>query len=146
MIVAMKKIFVITQSQEANETVRCLRSLGVLHVEHQAAPQSQDVFALQEDLSLASACCDVFAQTRAEPKAYSPGERLAISDWKAQARHITDLWKRYDQLEVFGRNLANSIALWETWGDFEPEEIREIKQKGIYIKFYFIANVEVAEV
>ena len=52
MIVPMKKVSIIVQSKDAAATIERLRSLGVLHVEHQIVPQSKDVNAVKEDIAL----------------------------------------------------------------------------------------------
>lgn len=143
MIVPMKKTTLLMQAKDAGHCLRDLRRLGVLHVEHQNLPQDKDIAILQEEAALINSSIDVLKQAGALEK--YPKEQTISSDWKAAAKHLMDLWKRYDQLESYSRNIIHQIAEWEPWGDFDPLEIKNLAQKGIYIKFYQVPVKQINE-
>ncbi|MFA5156518.1 MAG: hypothetical protein WC532_03910 [Candidatus Omnitrophota bacterium] len=134
MIVPMKKTTVITQHKDAQEAVGQLRKLGLLHVEHQKPPQSQDINILQEDAGLVNACLEVFGQAGCQ--ANNVIAKTGLVDWKIKARHVVDLWKRYGHLGDFSNTLKHQINEWRKWGDFDLQRLQELQQKGIYLKFY----------
>ena len=115
MIVPMKKITVIVQSKDADSTVNKLRTLGMLHVEHQQTPKGKDISAIHDEMHLISEAIGILSQTEFSQKAHH--EDKPLSDWKIIARHIVDSWKRLDQLEEYSRNLKKAISQWEPWGD-----------------------------
>jgi len=133
MIVAMKKVAVIIQSKDAQAAVKELRRLGLVHIEHQRPPQSQDLNLLQEDTVLVDACLEVFEQAGCRPDA---AVKVKTGDWKATAKHVVDSWKRYGYLEDFSNTLEHQAGQWQRWGDFDPQRIQELGHKGIYVKFY----------
>jgi len=59
MIVPMKKIAIIVQSKDADSTVRHLRKLGILHVEHQKVPEETNIDALGGSIMLVNKALDI---------------------------------------------------------------------------------------
>jgi len=136
MIVPMKKVAIIIQARDASSTVDRVRSLGVLHVEHQTAPRGADVTALRDDLALLDAAISIVRQGAA-PAAYA-GPLREPDRWKTAALHIVDSYKRLDQLREYGRALAQRISQWEPWGDFDPQALAHLAGKGVYLALYQI--------
>lgn len=144
MIVQMKKTAIIVRQQDAVETIKHVRSLGALHVENQQLPQGKDISALQEDLALLNSCLDVFTQAEALPED-SKAATQSLVDGRLTVKHVIDLWKRYDQLESFSRGIINGISEWERWGDFNPQEIQGLSEKGIFVRLYQIPISQMEE-
>ncbi|MFH1413587.1 MAG: hypothetical protein ABIG56_01915 [Candidatus Omnitrophota bacterium] len=136
MIVAMKKITIFVQSKDASHSITKLRSLGVLHIEHQQAPLSCDVSALRDNIALIEDALGILSQAAA------PQE---LTDWKFTARHIIDLNKRVEQLEEYSRTLKSRISDWRAWGDFDPEAIKNLEKNNIYVKLYQIPDKEIKQ-
>ncbi|MFA5144878.1 MAG: hypothetical protein WC723_02590 [Candidatus Omnitrophota bacterium] len=134
MIVPMRKIAVIIQHKDAQSAIEHLRHTGVLHIEHQRPPQSQDINILQDEAGLINACLEIFNQ--ADCPMASVSAKAEIGDWKAKAKHIVDLWKRYGYLDDFSKTLEHQISEWQKWGDFQPQKLQELSQKGVYVRFY----------
>jgi vacuolar-type H+-ATPase subunit I/STV1 len=124
MIVPMKKAAVIMQQKDAAEAVGRLRSFGLVHVEHQRVPQSQDLNRLQDDRVLITRALGILAEEEFCPKKEVAAARNIDGDWRQAARHIVDLSKRLDQLKEYSKLLASQIESWQAWGDFEPQAIR----------------------
>jgi V/A-type H+-transporting ATPase subunit I len=142
MIVPMKKVSIICQNKDAAETVARLRSLGVVHVEHQQTPQGSDIAALQADIGLADTALGILRRYSAERVEASP-VRVHRADWKVSSRHIVDLDKRLEQLHEYARTLAVKIDEWEQWGDVNQETIDELGHRNIFIRFYQIPENEI---
>ncbi len=140
MIVPMKKACCICQAKDAQVTLTQLRKLGVVHLEHQQAPQGKDIAVLQEDISLAFTVEGILS-------GYCPGmanvaQKQSV-DWKLTARHIFDLDKRLDQLKEYSRLLKNRVIEWEKWGDFDPQKIEELSRDKIFLRFFQIPIKEI---
>ncbi len=144
MIVPMKKVAVIVRSVDAEETVKGLRKLGLLHVEHQRAPQGKDISTLQDELNLVNSCLEVLSKKELIKASDSQQQKLS-TDWRIPARHLIDLTKRYEQLELFSQKIKANISEWEKWGDFEPQKIRELAEKGIFAYFYEVPIKKISE-
>ena len=139
MIVPMKKIAVILQDKDAEDSLRILRKLGILHIEHQEAPKSKDIALLKDDVSILNEALGVLSEgARQDVK-----EKKETSDWRALAKHLVDCRNRIRQLEQFAVTLKNRIAEWQLWGDFSPSEIQSLVKKGIFLRFYRIPAKEI---
>ncbi len=144
MIVSMKKAWVIAQSKDAQGVVRQLRSLGVLHIEHQQQPKSKDISALADTVSLAATATGIVAAFAQAPGvARDRGGKPGYTP-EQFCRHIIDCSKRIEQLEEFGRSLKATIAAWQSWGDFDPQRINELASAGISVQLFQIPSAEVA--
>jgi V/A-type H+-transporting ATPase subunit I len=138
----MKKVTIIVRAHDAAVTVADLRGLGVLHVEQSIPVQSDGINELKEDLSLIDEALNILQEA-------SPGQaqkELALPpDWKVCAKHIVDLSKRREQLEVFSKKLLQSVEKWLPWGDFDPSDITALEQKGVYAKLCLIPLKRIKE-
>lgn len=137
MIVPMKKAAVIVQAKDADRAVETLRSLGVVHVEHQKPPKSSRLSAINDDLALLGEAIGILSAAESTgllciEKQKEPEDR------KFTTRHIVDLSKRIEQLKEYSIGLINKISEWERWGDFDPEAIEALNKKNIYVGLYRI--------
>ncbi|MFH0876775.1 MAG: hypothetical protein V1863_00945, partial [Candidatus Omnitrophota bacterium] len=146
MIIPMKKVAVITQAKDATATVEAMRSLGVLHVEHQQMPQGKDVSAIRDDLNTIDATLSILSEEEFCDFVAPPNHAHALSDWPLLAKHVIDSHKRLDQLQEYSRFLQNRISEWEPWGDFDPGTVAHLEQKGIHVCLYLIPAKEVRNV
>ena len=143
MIVAMKKISVIVEEKDAQAALGEMRSLGALHVEHQTMPAGKDISQLQDELALVNQAIGILSETEFSSKGTEVV--LKLEDWKLSARHLVDLRKRYEQLKEYSLAIKKAISQWQEWGDFDPEEIRQLNGKNIYVRLYQIPVKEIKE-
>ncbi|MDD5019821.1 MAG: hypothetical protein PHH75_07415 [Candidatus Omnitrophica bacterium] len=142
MIVPMKKVGIIVEAKDAQGLVERLRSLGVVHVEHDKAPAGKDVEACQRDIelldeALAALQEDIFSGGNKDAALSSKeGKSPSFPDWKQMALHVADLGKRYQHLKEFSRNLAVAIGEWEPWGDFDPQLLKTLRDQSIHVRLY----------
>jgi V/A-type H+-transporting ATPase subunit I len=142
MIVAMKKVYCICQSKDSLSTLAQLRSLGVVHVENQHLPQGKDISVIQEDIALVNSSLDIISSRCGQKKHEKPKQKT-LADWKGACRHIVELDKRLDRLAEYSRQLKSRISQWQSWGDFDPEKINALAQRGVFIRFYQIPLKEI---
>jgi V/A-type H+-transporting ATPase subunit I len=138
----MKKATILFETGDAEATVKYLRTLGVLHVEHQNLPEGRDISALQEKVALINSSFDVLNRVIALEKNIQQQNKI-IGDWIVVANHIIELGKRQEQLESSSRNIIGQINEWEHWGDVDLNQIQNLSQRGIYIKLYQVPVKEI---
>ncbi|MCM8780014.1 MAG: hypothetical protein NC914_02560 [Candidatus Omnitrophica bacterium] len=138
MIVKMKKASIIVQAKDAREALKKLRSLGLVHVESQRVPSGRDIHSLQEEINLVNQAIEIISEAEFAMACEGTLGRQGITDWKKTCQHIVDTWKRMDLLEEFSKGLTAKIEEWKFWGDFPPQEIQRLEEKGIFIKLYRI--------
>ncbi len=142
MIVAMKKVAIIVESKDADSVLERVRTLGVLHVEHQQIPSGSGLLRLQDDIGLIQKAIDILSREEFTPQDNSVVTQ-EFSDGRDIARHIVDLDKRRRQLEEYSISLVQRIDQWQVWGDFDPGLIRNLAAKNIYLGFYRIPAKEI---
>ena len=142
MIVPMKKATILFETGDAEATVKYLRTLGVLHVEHQNLPEGRDISALQEKVALINSSFDILNRAIALDKNIQPQNNI-IGDWTAVVNHIIESGKRQEQLESSSRNIIGQINEWEHWGDVDLNQIQHLSQNGIYLKLYQVPVKEI---
>lgn len=135
MIVPMKKLSIIVQSKDAAPAIEHLRSMGVVHVQHQKVPEGKDISALKDGIALLDRVLGILST---EEFSNSPSPEGKLNDWKFSANHIADSWKRIDQVQEYARGIKNIITQWKAWGEFDPDAIRALAKKNIYVKLYQI--------
>jgi len=134
MIVEMKRVFLFLQKQHAQESLSNLESLGVLHIEHQNPPVSDRINVLRDKLSLVEQGILILSSVDRKITAISSTSKDLIS----VCRQIVDIEKRSQQLKEYAITLNATIDQWSPWGDFDPQEIIQLAQQGIYLKLYQI--------
>jgi V/A-type H+-transporting ATPase subunit I len=142
MIVPMKKATILFEGKDAEATVKYLRTLGVLQVEHQNPMEGRDISALREKVALIDSSFDVLNQVMVSEKIIQPQNNIS-GDWKAVANHILDLGKRHEHLESLSRNIIGQINEWERWGDVDLIQIQDLSQNSIYLKLYQVPIKEI---
>lgn len=141
MIVPMKKATVFVQSKDADGAINELRSLGILHVEHHKPPAGKEIETITNDISMLNEAIHILSEqafinkTAAETGAKTPPP---AKDWRSAALHIIDARKRFEQLKEYSVTLKALVNEWKHWGDFEPEAIRGLSEKGMHIGLYQI--------
>src|SRR4030043_566078 len=145
MIVPMKKSSVIILAKDTQNSLKELRRLGVLHIEHHRAPQGKDITILKDEIILINDALGILIQTDPSCPSLIENAEAKVDDWRNIARHIIDMRKRIEHAEEYGRNLTIQIDQWEPWGDFDPEEIKKLREKDVYIKLYQIPQKNIKE-
>ncbi|MCK9614035.1 MAG: hypothetical protein M0R48_00865 [Candidatus Omnitrophica bacterium] len=140
----MKKATILVQGKDAKSATLKLRKLGLLHVEHQATPQGKELNALQEEIAFMSEAITILSMPKYNKNV--PEHKQLEGDWKITAKHIVDVYKRIDHLKEYGRRLSAQTEEWGNWGDFEPETIKALSAKGIFVKLYQIPVKELTQV
>ena len=137
MIVRMKKVFIFTQSKDAELTLERLRSLGILHIEYKDIPKEIDD-KLKQNISLLKEAIDILSMKEFK----ASNTNLCIFDIYRTAEHIINCSKRIKYLEEYLLNLKSQIQELEGFGDFNIDSILKLREKNIFVKLYKIPSNE----
>lgn len=145
MIVPMKKAAVIVQSKDAAPALQGLRSLGVLHVEHQNPPSGRNIGSLKDDIAALEKTINILSSSDLAGRSGMSGVRL-LKDWRFATHHILDTVARIDHLTEYSRSLVAQIAEWGPWGDFNPRAAASLRDRGINVKLCKIPAKELSAI
>ncbi len=138
MIVKMKKVSVITLSDDIENTLANLRELGVAHLEYRDA-KSPDLQELVEKRSNAERASMVISQAVGEHSGKGKGVAgESMTDLDADtviARTLEILSARRDVLEENER-LSREYERLEAWGEFDPADIAQLSALGLPVRLY----------
>ena len=137
----MKKAHIIVQAKDDNGALEKLRDIGLLHIEHQQAPAGKDISAINDDLDLLESAINILSDREFQNGAPVPREEKTAG-WRDISRHIIDSAKRLDHLREYSAKLEQDIFRWQAWGEFDPQELHELEQKGIYVRLYQVPQKE----
>ncbi len=141
MIVAMKKIFLVTERKDARDTIAAIRKLGVLHVEHSNTPKGQELGLLNDELAILNQAILLLENVDRNLAPKQPSE--IKSDWRVLAKHLIDLNKRYEQLREFSVTLKSRIDHLKPWGDFDYHDLLRLSTQGVVLRFYSLSQEDI---
>ncbi len=144
MIVPMKKVAVIMRSGDAGGALQSLRSLGVLHIEHQKPPSGKDLISLKDDIASLDKVINILSSPELAGKSGLRDMKF-LKDWRFASKHILDTVARIDHLTEYSRGLVAQIATWEEWGDFNPADIASLAGNNVNIKLCRVPLKELNE-
>ena len=133
MIVPMKKATILCETKDAEATVRHLRSMGVIHVQHENPPEGKDISDLRASSALIDSTVEVLNQVDASKRDLQPQVKIS-GDWTAVAARIIELGRRREQLESLSEDLTGQIKEWERWGDVDLGQVQHLGENGVYLK------------
>jgi len=133
MIVPMKKATFIVQAKDSNRILKDLSMLGLVHIQFTQDPQSKDINLIKEDIISVNTALHILQESRLIAETQNE-----LRDWKESALHIQDLGKRLEQLSEYGQSLNNEIDKWVSWGDFNPDAVRNLADKKVILNFFEI--------
>jgi len=134
MIVPMKKAVVVTQAKDSLSAVRSLRTLGILHVEHEQSPKGKDASSLLETLALFNQALSILSGIKIKPGYVVLAKEAAGG--QEVSRRIIDLYKHKEQLREYFRALSLRIRQYEEWGDFDPQALADLAKDNIFAALF----------
>jgi V/A-type H+-transporting ATPase subunit I len=143
MITPMQKLSILCQASDTNASLEALRELGVLHVTPSTAPTGATHDDAQRKLEAAKTALTALAAH--EVTSTGVGDTVS-EDADALISTICelrqDLKHQEEQLTAF-QHLHHSLL---PYGEFKPESIAALAERGIVVKLYHARNMDTLEV
>lgn len=139
MIVKMKKVSVIVLTSGKEQSLEELRKIGTVHLNSFGVKSENLEVLLQEKTKTERAIMVL-------PKA-DPEKRISKAASDDQAQYARDTVIRIQAIQEEQRALSDETDRLSRecdrirkWGDFEPDDIRELRKKGFDLRLYEIAK------
>ncbi|MBR6348638.1 MAG: ATPase, partial [Spirochaetales bacterium] len=139
MIEKMKKIMIVSPSARKKQLLDGIRNLGVVHIIEKAAPDA----GMSERLASLNRIRGLLAE-RAQ-KGQKFGEEI-LTGASFEALH-SSLVSEADEKRVLADEIVRLGMLRDSiakWGDFNPEEVRELASCGLEFSFHLIGSRELS--
>lgn len=141
MIVPMKKVTLLCLEQDKISVLERLRGLGVMQIEFAQTPESDDISALKKQLSSTEKAIQFLDSIPGGKK--TPAENI-LSGAGAAARvlelanHRAELGKELNDLALEREQLL-------PWGEFRPESLRLLREKGLFTRLCAVRKTDFPE-
>jgi len=138
MIVPMKKIHIIVQAKDIVSALENLRQVGTVHVEHQENLAGEKIEILKKDLKEIHQVVEILKDASKNIlQEHCP-------QWKEKITEIMACLSQKDSLREDMENRRSLIAQWQSWGDFNPQDIKALEDNGMVVKFYEMTVTEIS--
>ncbi|MDR1931256.1 MAG: hypothetical protein LBQ57_00395 [Spirochaetales bacterium] len=136
----MKKVSLVLLESRRRQTLKELRRVGVVHVQG-AGKSSEELEAIREKISLVERALTAFG---AEKKNAVPAEKQDgyPADTLKVAGAVAELEQQRRVCREDSDRLAREISRLENWGDFDPETLKLLLSRGVFIRLYEIGKKE----
>ncbi len=140
MITPMKKITILSSEKDRMKTVTSLRRFGLVHVENVVQKTASAAGLESEDVSLNKVLS--FLDGYKDKK--NPVRQEALSDDKVRTlvSSLLSLMNEETALGEKNRALSGEIERVKALGDFDPDEIKALSDKGIDLTFWYVGKKE----
>ena len=128
----MKKISLIVQSKDAVATLDVIRDLEIMHIEPQRIPISTYLTGLKDDIKILMQAIDVLKGN------YISSNQVLLTDCMKRAKELLEVKAQIDYLTHEISRWQVQINVWKPWGEFEPDDIRQLANQGLYVELYEI--------
>ena len=134
MIIEMKKVSLVTQTKDKEETLDMLGKLGVVHLEdsQHSSPEVENIITRKNRAETAYTFLAAFKPDKETPE---PSQLPSLNGEEA----VEAVLKIKEELQEVAERLNlldKKISELESWGDFDPEDFEFLASKGYYIKIY----------
>lgn len=126
MIVKMKKIIIVMQSKDMSAALEALRNLGLLHVEHEILPASEDITKMKERRERAAEAAAILPDIESQRPLKGSEDNIVAE--------VLELLDKKETLTEKLHRVKHEMAIWEEWGDFDPRVIEYMKSNNIWVE------------
>ena len=136
-IVQMKKVSLVILDSTRKESLKELRKAGVLHLEA-IEGSSATLSAFRESAVETDKALSILDEAKSKDKNPAAQEMLAKAEASIKAKEIIELSDRKKSLFDRISQCTNELSRLEKWGDIDPEELKALAQKGVFLYLYEI--------
>ena len=138
MIVKMKKVTIATLASTVSQTLEALRHLGVLHVVHVKQPESKEIEGLRDEVETLKKALNTIVARKGTGKEKQREQSIQASIEKAN--RCLSLLNYRNQLQDRLKIVEQKIERLRPLGNFSPNDIEYLRQKGLSIRIYKVAK------
>jgi len=143
MIVPMKKIYLVVLDAFRETALHKLRDTGVVHIDLEGERSSEAVHALIEKKSLIERALLTLTQLKNKPDTDTPVP-YTFAEAETLAGRISAIQEQLKHLEDEKEKIKKDYLMLAPWGDFDPQRIQALKEKGLFLTFFQLTQDQMA--
>ena len=140
MIVDMKKIHLLVQSKDVASALKEVRNFSSIHIEHHKERVSDSSVDLRNDLVSLEKMRDGLKEF---------GTSILQIKSSGIVKEISLIVKKQDRLAELEQGILKwqkVIEEWEEWGDFNPQDIIDLRHKGVFVELCILTKKQIGEI
>lgn len=134
MIVKMKRMTLLVAEGHRERMLQELRRLGVVHIKHIQEPSAEEIGLVQGEIVSCETALNILNNYDGASKI--SGQAVVPDDIASEAQQIIKAYDNKQDCLNRSHDIDRKIEWYKPWGDFDPGQINELKEKGIYVKLY----------
>ena len=161
MIVKMKKVSIVVFDRFREQSLKALRKLGLVHIESRPAASDELIRLAEQSAQLERARLLIPEESKKDRKQRQKREKKLKRQPQKQrtltaatvtqddvdgcveiAGEIFELTEKIRAAEERIQRLIHEQERLESWGGYDPQELRELAEKGVYISLYELSTNE----
>lgn len=142
MIEKMKKVTLLVSEKEREKFVSKLRKAGVVHVRHVSRPESAHEVRFIEDKAAKIKKVIEQLSPYEEHTANKEGYTCTEKDVMDRVEQINEMTRAKADLLSGIDELRKEMLWFEEWGDVDPDDIKKLREKGLYVRLYVLSKEE----
>ncbi|MBU0683123.1 MAG: hypothetical protein ABIH85_03470 [Candidatus Omnitrophota bacterium] len=136
----MKKMTLIVSERERSKFIFRLQLAGVLHIKAVNEPVHHEIHFLEEKLSKIKKTLHILNPYSVDGNKEENciNERIILE----KADKIQEAYQEKETLLQETRQIRNKMLWFDVWGEFDPEEVSLLEQKGVALRLYKLKKNE----
>ena len=134
MIEKMKKLTLLVSEKSREDFLRELRKAGVIHIRNVKEPVAHDIQYVEDRIDKMDKM--IFHLRPYAGKKRKSGIVCGDRELVGSAEQIASAYSEKEELLAEIRSLEVRIKWFDVWGQFDPETLTVLKEKGAAIKLY----------
>ena len=143
MIERMKKITLIVSESERAKFISRLQEAGVVHVKNLQETACHEIHFLEDKISKIDKMQGVLSPYSSSAK---PGENFHERVILENADKVEEASNEKEKLKEEIEKTRNQMTWFDSWGEFDPEDLEMLRQKGAMIKLYRLKKEEFSKI
>ena len=150
MIVKMKKVSIVVFDRFREQSLKALRKLGLVHIESRPASSDELARLAEQSAQLERARLLIPEESKKQRKERQKQQSLTAATVTEDdvdgcvdiAGEIFELTEKIRATEERIERFRREQERLESWGGYDPQELRELAEKGVYISLYELSTNE----
>jgi V/A-type H+-transporting ATPase subunit I len=136
MIVPMKRVTIVTLSDQKRTALKALRKASLVHLDSYSS-SSATIESLSNDKSKLEKELQKLAEI-AKSKKLSLKEVVKPAEFEKIHNEVASLISEQESIDETLKKATIERDRLKEWGEFSVEDLKELKQRGYFFNFYFV--------
>ncbi|MFH1837032.1 MAG: hypothetical protein ABH862_02800 [Candidatus Omnitrophota bacterium] len=137
----MKKITLLVAETEKENFVFELRKAGIVHIRRKKAPSSSEITFIDDKQTKAGNIINLLLPFQDKKEGMKKGN-MPEQKVRELIEKVEDILEKRVESEREKEMIGEKLEWFDIWSAFDPEDLKEIREKGVTLKLYKMQKAE----